>query len=542
MCKSSRQAAIKDSRLPERLLRKNRIEIESGSVKTLDRRRPCIEVARPMQQEGGDDESEATPSRRSRGDDDHLTCLLCLRIPTEAVVQCHRGHIFCSGCLETAERSSTPRRECPECRLRLPDEPIRNRVAERAIASLPAQCQTCLERMPRGDMHRHVCRQRAAMCSRAATGCEWVGAQRDVEEHERTCAYVACARVLARRHVPERLLRLEHENHSLRQRLAVLEGQAEAEAEAEPQQAEEEESVSSMCGALAASYLRVEPYVHHCHRIALLCRLSAAHRWEAVQAGALGCVVAGMRALPPGSAAQAEGCHLIGNLTSGTDATSAACRQEAMRSGALGAIVAAMHSSAQQRRAKSAEKAEMAESVHVRGCLALSNICFGEDPASTSRRRDAVEAGALQAVVGGMSTDGDAEGNTRVNAGCFALCNVCYGDDPASGARRQTAVDAGALHAIVGGLRAYPASPKLFMECCRALRNLASGSCPTAAARRQAAVDGGALQVVVDGLHAHAIAGRVHTEGCLTLKSLTRGHAAHRDAAMQAGAPAAWLQ
>ena len=66
-------------------------------------------------------------------------CAICLGTPEFHVHQCRNGHLFCAECLleHTERRRGT---QCPTCRVPLPSEPIRNLVAERAIARRPATC------------------------------------------------------------------------------------------------------------------------------------------------------------------------------------------------------------------------------------------------------------------------------------------------------------------------------------------------------------------------------------------------------------------
>ena len=67
-------------------------------------------------------------------------CAICLSPPDHQVHQCRNGHLFCAECLEEC-LSRASQAKCPTCRVALPREPIRNLVAERALARRPARCR-----------------------------------------------------------------------------------------------------------------------------------------------------------------------------------------------------------------------------------------------------------------------------------------------------------------------------------------------------------------------------------------------------------------
>ena len=75
-------------------------------------------------------------------------CAICLSPPDHQVHQCRNGHLFCAECLE--ECLSRGSAKCPTCRVALPREPIRNLVAERALARRPARAPTLLIRLNQG--------------------------------------------------------------------------------------------------------------------------------------------------------------------------------------------------------------------------------------------------------------------------------------------------------------------------------------------------------------------------------------------------------
>jgi len=125
-----------------------------------------------------------------------FNCGICLSVPDEQVHQCRNGHLFCAGCLVTHRQNSN---KCPQCRVVLPDEPIRCLLAEQSIAAQSSACPHCNAPMTRGEIAGHVerCPQRPDTCSAAA--CTWRGTAAEREAHEQACAHVVCSRMLKER-------------------------------------------------------------------------------------------------------------------------------------------------------------------------------------------------------------------------------------------------------------------------------------------------------------------------------------------------------
>ena len=127
-------------------------------------------------------------------------CGICLSVPDEQVHQCRNGHLFCAGCLHTHRSSGQQNsNKCPQCRVALPDEPIRCLLAEQSIAAQPNACPHCNAAMTRGEIAGHVerCPRRPVTCSAAA--CTWHGTAAEREAHEQACAHVVCDRMLKER-------------------------------------------------------------------------------------------------------------------------------------------------------------------------------------------------------------------------------------------------------------------------------------------------------------------------------------------------------
>ena len=82
-------------------------------------------------------------------------CTVCWDSPDGPILQCAEGHLICEACDKDLRR-----RKCPTCRMALGPitKPIRNRVAEQAIAESEATCKHCGEQMTRADLALHQCK------------------------------------------------------------------------------------------------------------------------------------------------------------------------------------------------------------------------------------------------------------------------------------------------------------------------------------------------------------------------------------------------
>ena len=125
----------------------------------------------------------AAPAAAVAEDHVELQCALCIDIPDGKVVQCRNGHIFCADCLDKLRDSRGPMSDtCPTCRVALPDLPIRNRIAERAIGNLPGPCPGCGTSMLRKDIiaHKATCADIMVKCPFPT--CQVHVRRRDLEE------------------------------------------------------------------------------------------------------------------------------------------------------------------------------------------------------------------------------------------------------------------------------------------------------------------------------------------------------------------------
>jgi hypothetical protein len=123
-----------------------------------------------------------------------LLCSICVDQPRGEVRQCTEGHLFCSVCISAWQRSGNAGSDlCPECRTRLPETPIRSRIAEAEIlARSPATCG-------------------------AAPECDWRGAAREQVGHEASCVIAKCQRLIELRLGP-----LQTENSELQAQVWAL--------------------------------------------------------------------------------------------------------------------------------------------------------------------------------------------------------------------------------------------------------------------------------------------------------------------------------
>ncbi|KAH8068961.1 hypothetical protein JL720_12170 [Aureococcus anophagefferens] len=125
-------------------------------------------------------------------------CAICLSTPEGQVHQCRNGHLFCAECL-TEHRNKHRGTQCPTCRVALPSEPIRNLVAENAIARRPTVCAFCSLNTTVGELRAHVgrCPKRKVPCVAAGDGCMWNGlVVGERAAHEKACTFAICRKML----------------------------------------------------------------------------------------------------------------------------------------------------------------------------------------------------------------------------------------------------------------------------------------------------------------------------------------------------------
>ncbi len=84
---------------------------------------------------------------------DHLKCPICFEIPEEKVYQCKNGHTFCCNCNKQLKA-------CPQCRVVLGSERIRNRTLEHILDFTKFSCPNkevgCTKVLGRGEISSHL--------------------------------------------------------------------------------------------------------------------------------------------------------------------------------------------------------------------------------------------------------------------------------------------------------------------------------------------------------------------------------------------------
>ena len=176
----------------------------------------------------------------------------------------------------------------------------------------------------------------------------------------------------------------------------------------------------------------------------------------------------------------------------------------------------------------------LVEDVQIDGLWTLSHICHGKENAAEIRRQRAVETGALEAVLAGITAHSQfGTYGECPRAGCHALMSLCDGGTVdlcdggtgnAADDRRQQAVEAGALEAVVAAMFTHP-EEEVQHEGCWALHAICW--VPNDEARReqhggrmQRAAEAGALEAVAAAVLAHEHLGYM---GRLTLANICSG-------------------
>ncbi|KAH8088880.1 hypothetical protein JL720_6848 [Aureococcus anophagefferens] len=123
-------------------------------------------------------------------------CAICLSTPEGQVHQCRNGHLFCAECL-TEHRNKHRGTQCPTCRVALPSEPIRNLVAENAIARQPTVCAFCSLNTTVGEARTSAGARSGRCCVAAGDGCMWNGlVVGERAAHEKACTFAICRKML----------------------------------------------------------------------------------------------------------------------------------------------------------------------------------------------------------------------------------------------------------------------------------------------------------------------------------------------------------
>ena len=236
---------------------------------------------------------------------------------------------------------------------------------------------------------------------------------------------------------------------------------------------------------------------------------------RAVEAGAVETLVAALRAYPQVQTVQIASCWALTHICAGEDGAVETRRRRAAEAGALEAVMAALRTYPQ------------VVEVQSPGLSMLSYVCC----AAEIVRQRAVEAGALEAVVAGMTAHPQlrADGECQ-RAGCHALMSLCDGGTGnAADDRGQQAVEAGALEAVVAAMFTHP--EKLVQhEGCLALHAICW--VPDDEARREQ--HGGRMQRAAEACALEAVAAAVlahEQEGYIARSALAKICSGEDDAA-----------
>jgi len=142
-------------------------------------------------------------------------CAICLSAPEFQVHQCRNGHLFCAECLQECQARAV-NAKCPTCRVALPREPIRNLVAERALARRPARCPHCSLDLTTGELQAHLARCPSRVVRCVGEGCAFSGPNKPgaLKAHEAACPRAILAKTLVP--LKARICQLEQTVRSLR--------------------------------------------------------------------------------------------------------------------------------------------------------------------------------------------------------------------------------------------------------------------------------------------------------------------------------------
>lgn len=147
------------------------------------------------------------------------------------------------------------------------------------------------------------------------------------------------------------------------------------------------EVVNMLNGLLVKTDVELDLVTACLLRVRVLCR-NVEERTTCDELCAAAAVVNAMKMTPNVASLQLAGLSALVNL-SGGDADNPR-RRNVNIAGGLPVIVAAM-----------VAQPESVETQHM-GCMALGNVCYGEDPPSLVRRRAAMQAGGIEAVLFAM--------------------------------------------------------------------------------------------------------------------------------------------
>lgn len=382
-----------------------------------------------------------------------LECSICMEIPEGTVYQCSAGHCFCAPCDSRLEK-----RECPECRRVLPEEPIRCRAQERAIAVLPANCRHCGAETTRGSKaaHERDCPSRPRDC--VGAGCTWSGPLAAAEEHEKACPFVVCAQMIGP--LQSEIQRLATSNRQLREELTIVRRQRQrTESPSDAAEPPHDVEIQQMDAGKAVKTLweHVEdPRValSACERLASLCATEPPRRAAMEVKGAEG-VLQAMRKHEQHEGIQTHALQALSRMCFEPPQVMQPRCQPLVDAGTFEAAIAAMlcHTHA--------------ERVQLEGCELVRVLCIGSGAGAERRQRRAVEAGIIEALVAAMSAHAQVE---RVQEQALrALKRVCRGEFAEAATWRRQASGAGTVALARSAAGAFPCNTMIVADAAEVL-------------------------------------------------------------------------
>ena len=223
-----------------------------------------------------------------------------------------------------------------------------------------------------------------------------------------------------------------------------------------------------------------------CERWCALSGHNKEGRQEAAECGAMEAIVDAMGKHTEDASVVEKALGALGNLCCGTDEAGLARKQKAADVGALEAVLTGMRAHA------------TVATVQENACATLGNVASNVDDAGLARKEKAVALGALEVLVVALNTHVKEEG--VADFACFALGNLVRGrgdlqEDSHGAARKRRAIEAGALPALVNVMNAHPSSPRVQEFGARAIANITFRN----DANKKLALDAGATSESLDG-------------------------------------------
>ena len=490
----------------------------------------------------------ADAARAAAAAHEELLCPVCIELPDGIVYQCHEGHIICADC-----EPQLPTRACPQCRVALPAQRIRNRTAERQIALMPATCSHCAVATTRGEkaVHERDCPQRPRQCAAVELGCAWTGLVAGQRSHEAACPFAMCHRIIVplRERVAElepqvaELPSLHEENERLQARGRVHDEQLAA--------------VRARIAALDSQYAALLDSQHDVPQLAEQLQQNAGllRQQVAENAGLRARVAelqqAGVAELQPLRAENVRLRARVETLEEAEEArplrrqrvgpaphevADAAAREQQFRAQVRRELAAAAAEALQgaldaEPAAAAAPTLDVIRQMGIVDVVAALRTHVAAAPVveyaflrvetlmveGNSNRRALIEAGVLEAVVAALQAHPQSEEVQREGVGLLSYVFM-MASAAVVGARYQRMVEAGAIEVAVAAARALPHAENVQRRACLLLCRLGGhGDSAAARARVQRAARAGAVEALVAMMRNHTQDEGLHSWVCAVL-------------------------